>query len=97
LQMKNAFVSGDLEIIPELINRNFDLRSEVCGGSISAKNRRMIKLAREVGASAKFTGSGGAIIGSYEDEAMFEKLKNTLKEFSVDVIKPQIVCEKVEA
>lgn len=97
VQLKNALQKKDFGKIPALINRNFDLRCEVCGGSISAKNRRMIKLAREVGASAKFTGSGGAIIGSYEDEAMFEKLKNTLKEFSVDVIKPQIVCEKVEA
>jgi len=91
LQMKNAFVSGDLEIIPELINRNFDLRSEVCGGSISAKNRRMIEIARRAGASAKFTGSGGAIVGTFENDEMFTGLQRALKVYGVEVVRPHIV------
>jgi glucuronokinase len=74
-----------------LINRNFDLRSEVCSGSISEKNRRMVELARSCGASAKFTGSGGAIIGTYENEAMFDTLRTTLKGYDVDIIRPNIV------
>ena len=73
------------------MNRNFDLRSEVCANSISEKNRRMVEIARSCGASAKFTGSGGAIVGTFEDEAMFEKLKKELKFFDVEVIKPHIV------
>ena len=35
----------------------------------------MVEAARDIGASAKFTGSGGAIVGTYEDEAMFQKLE----------------------
>lgn len=74
-----------------LLDRNFDLRCEVCGNSVSPKNRRMVEMARNVGASAKFTGSGGAIIGTYEDEAMFAKLKKSLGEHQIEVIRPQIV------
>ncbi|MFA6659860.1 MAG: hypothetical protein WCS25_09230, partial [Victivallaceae bacterium] len=73
------------------LNRNFDLRCEVCARSVSPKNKNMVDIARKAGASAKFTGSGGAIIGTYEDEKMFAKLKKDLKRFSVEVIKPEIV------
>ena len=45
------------------------------------------------GASAKFTGSGGAIIGTYENEAMFENLCSTLKKYNVDIIRPNIVMQ----
>ena len=64
-QMKKALESRRFDEIPPLLDRNFDLRCEVCGGSISAKNRQMVEIARSNGASAKFTGSGGAIIGTY--------------------------------
>lgn len=77
--------------IPALLNRNFDLRCEVCPNAVSAKNRRMVELARSVGASAKFTGSGGAIIGTYENEAMFRELQRVLKHEEINVIKPEIV------
>ena len=97
VRLKAALQSGDFSAIPALINRNFDLRCEVCGGAISDKNRMMVRIAREVGASARFTGSGGAIIGSYEDEAMFEELRRKLGQRKVEVIKPQIVKQKVEA
>ncbi len=81
------------EHLSAYINRNFDLRCEVCGDSVSPKNRRMVDIARKAGASAKFTGSGGAIIGTYEDEEMFRNLQQKLREFSVEVIKPDIVTE----
>lgn len=84
--------TGDLGRIPGLLNRNFDLRCEVCAGSISEKNRRMVEIARQCGASAKFTGSGGAIIGTYEDDRMFETLRRNFQKESINIIKPVIVC-----
>ena len=90
-RMRQALLNGNFGEIPSLINRNFDLRSEVCSGSISEKNRRMVEIARNCGASAKFTGSGGAIVGTFEDEMMFDKLKRELKIFGVEVIKPHVV------
>lgn len=90
-QMQQALKERDKAAVSRLIDRNFDLRCQVCSGSISDKNRRMVELARACGASAKFTGSGGAIIGTYENEAMFETLRSTLKEYDVDIIRPSIV------
>ncbi|MBR2363611.1 MAG: GHMP kinase [Lentisphaeria bacterium] len=90
-EMRDAVGKGDREKVASLINRNFDLRCEVCASSVSEKNRRMVLLARSVGASAKLTGSGGAIIGSYKDEAMYERLCRVLKENSIETLKPLIV------
>ena len=56
----------------------------------------MVEIARSVGASAKFTGSGGAIIGTYKDEEMFEKMKVLFKESKIDIIKPDIVTSGEE-
>lgn len=87
---RESLINGDRQGLAELINRNFDLRCEVCS-SVSQKNKQMVKLARSVGASAKFTGSGGGIIGTYENEEMFEVLVEKLKEYKIETIKPSIV------
>ena len=51
---------------------------------------QMVETARCCGASAKFAGSGGAIIGTYRDEAMFEELRQALGAIHSRVIKPQV-------
>lgn len=85
---------GACEELPTYINRNFDLRHEII--SISKENLRMVELARSVGASAKFTGSGGAIIGTYEDEAMFNQLRGLFMLEDIEVIKPEIISQYEE-
>ena len=84
-----ALGNDDQKAIHDLINENFDLRRSLI--PISQGNIQMVEAARSVGASAKFTGSGGAIIGTYADEAMFEKLKKVLSQKEIEVIKPSIV------
>ncbi len=74
--------------ITDLINRNFDIRSSIL--NISTGNRTLVETARSVGAGAKFTGSGGAIIGTYSDESMFDQLVFAMKEINAVVIKPDI-------
>jgi glucuronokinase len=74
--------------IGDLIDRNFDIRQSVI--PISDGNMELIKAARSSGASAKFTGSGGAIIGTYTDEAMYENLVKNMKAIDASVIKPII-------
>ena len=96
VKVKDAMEKRDFVRLPALLNRNFDLRCEVCS-SVSKKNKQMVELARSAGASAKFTGSGGAIIGTYEDEAMYATLKEKLKEFDIEVIKPAIVTSGDQA
>ena len=75
--------------IGELLNRNFDIRRSVM--KISKKNLLMVETARSAGASAKFTGSGGAIIGTYKDDKMFNELKESLNKIGVVALKPDIV------
>ena len=50
----------------------------------------MVEMARSVGASAKFTGSGGAIIGLYRDEKMYANLQSTMQAQNITVLKPLI-------
>ncbi len=76
--------------IGPFLDRNFDIRRSVM--NISDRNIQMVETARATGASAKFTGSGGAIIGTYKGEAMFNALCKELKKLRVEVFKPVVVC-----
>ena len=86
---KTALESGNSKKLDELINRNFDIRSSVM--NISSKNIDMVETARETGASAKFTGSGGAIIGQYKNEQMFEDLQERFTQKGIIILKPNII------
>lgn len=80
---------GQKNRLGQLLNQNFDLRRKVM--SISRGNILMVELARSVGATAKFTGSGGAIIGTFDGETMFHRLVETMAPHHIQVIKPSIV------
>ena len=86
---RDALVAGRKDEIASLVNANFDLRDSIF--NISEENRRMIRAARSAGASAKFAGSGGAIVGTCEDEAQYERLSSVLAEIGCKTIKPLIV------
>ena len=85
----SALIDGRKEDLPALIDRNFDIRASVC--AISRDNLLMIRTARECGASAKFTGSGGAIIGTYNDNDSFRILQEEMEKIGAKVMKPTIV------
>jgi glucuronokinase len=86
---RQALQDRDYGTLDRLINANFDLRAKVY--RISRGNLEMIETARRVGATSKFAGSGGAIVGTYRDEAMFERLRAALAEIGVATVKPRIV------
>lgn len=88
-QGREALLQRDTDALNELINRNFDLRSQIY--TISDRNRSLINTARACGASASFTGSGGSIIGLYRDDAMLNRLFVELKKINARVIKPYVV------
>lgn len=73
----------------KLINQNFDLRESIC--QIAPAHLKMIQTARATGASAKFTGSGGTIIGQYTSDEVFEHLKHQFTEQDIHIFKPTIV------
>ncbi len=86
---KKAIIGRDEETLHQLINENFDLRKKIM--NISERNLLMINRARKCGASAKFAGSGGSIIGIFRDDEMLDQLILELKKINVRVIKPFIL------
>lgn len=85
---REALLQHDADLIARLIDENFDTRRSIY--NLPAWQVKMIEVARACGASAKFAGSGGAIIGTYRDEAMFEELGSRLAEIGSVTIKPRV-------
>ncbi|MFP6666373.1 MAG: hypothetical protein VB876_03620, partial [Pirellulales bacterium] len=86
-----ALASGDVPRLSLLMDQNFDKRQSIC--DISANHLRMVDTARQTGVSAKFAGSGGAIIGTCPDEDSFQLLKSTLAAIKCNVIRPVVVAQ----
>ena len=80
--------------IGPLLNANFDRRAALY--DVGRENMLMVQTARKTGASAKFTGSGGAIIGTYEDRAMLTTLQEHLSAIGCNVIVPEIAQPQEE-
>jgi glucuronokinase len=87
-RVRGCLLERDWERIGALLNANFDKRREIY--RISQGNIEMVEAARSVGASAKFCGSGGAIVGTYTDEQMYERLVARLGGLGVRVLIPDI-------
>ena len=87
-QGRDALVAGDFAKLPDLVNANFDLRDRIF--HVSDANRNMVMTARRSGASAKFAGSGGAIVGTYGDEAQYARLAEDLKSIGCSVLRPTV-------
>jgi glucuronokinase len=85
---REALLQKDFTALKRLMDENFDLRSQIM--DISEGNREMIMAARACGASAKFAGSGGSIIGMYQDEETYARLESELTRIGAKVIKPTI-------
>jgi glucuronokinase len=84
---RSALLAGDWDELGRVMNENFDLRRMIM--SVAPENLRMVEVAREAGASAKFAGSGGAICGLCDD-AKFGELKRALASINCTVLRPQI-------
>ncbi len=85
---RQALSEGDRDRLDALINENFDLRSQVF--QISPGNLQMVQAARATGATAKFAGSGGAVVGTYRDTAHFDELKDELGKIDVAILRPKL-------
>ena len=79
--------SGDKEQFGRLVDRNFSIRQSIC--NIQPDHLAMVEAARSTGATAKFAGSGGAIVGTYQDEAMYQALCQALSERGCQVLQPR--------
>ena len=86
---REALLARDAERLSRLMDENFDTRRSIY--NLPSWQVKMVETARQCGASAKFAGSGGAIIGTYRDEAMFDRLCKAFSTDDVYVIKPQLL------
>ena len=87
---RECLLRRDYQRLGELIDANFDLRARIY--QIDRGNLEMVHAARKAGASSNFAGSGGAIVGTYTDDAMFARLKDYMQAIGVAVVKPKIVA-----
>ncbi len=85
---REALLAQDHKKLSALINENFDTRRSIY--NLPTWQTQMIETARACGASAKFAGSGGAIIGTYQDDAMFESVRECLGKIGSRTFKPQL-------
>ena len=85
---KKALSDRDYEQLHQLMDENFDLRKKIM--NIRDEDDLLVRTARSCGASAKFAGSGGSIIGIYRDDKMLDHLKVELNKVKARVIIPYV-------
>lgn len=85
---REALLTGDTTKLSDLIDENFDTRRSLY--QLPSWQIKMVDTARRCGASAKFAGSGGAIIGIYDGEAMFQELRERMAEIDSETIRPLV-------
>ncbi|GJN31658.1 hypothetical protein PR202_gb20080 [Eleusine coracana subsp. coracana] len=87
-----ALLQKNYSELARLMNRNFDLRRQMFGDDVlGSVNIKMVEVARSVGASSKFTGSGGAVVVLCPDgDAQVELLHKACQEAG-------FVIQKIEA
>ena len=78
---RDALQRGDYPLLGTLMDLNFDLRRKLYGDEcIGRRNLEMIELARSVGLPAKFSGSGGAIVGICDTVEKFRAARRVFSE-----------------
>jgi glucuronokinase len=85
---REALLGRDADRLAGVMNANFDTRRGIY--SLPPWQVEMVETARRCGASAKFAGSGGAIVGTYRDEAELERLRQALGAIGSRVVLPQV-------
>ncbi len=86
---REALLNRDWEKLSKLIDENFDTRRKIY--KLPSWQINMVETARCCGASAKFAGSGGAIIGVYRDETMFKEIGSRMATIGSKTIKPVVI------
>lgn len=84
---KWALLQGDWESLGECIDENFEYRRKIM--TLKPEAVKMVDVARTVGASAHFSGSGGAIAGLC-DNKLYPQLVSALEEIGCTVLRPQV-------
>jgi glucuronokinase len=84
-----ALERGDHDGLARIIDRNFDLRRSIF--DIRQEDLRMVETARRAGASCKFCGSGGAVVGTVPGHDAMERLRQAMKSAGYAFFAPRVV------
>ena len=84
-----AILARDGTRLARNIDANFDLRSSLY--RLPEWQVQMVETARASGCSAKFAGSGGAIVGTLGGDESFDRLSSTMEAIGSHVLRPAIV------
>jgi glucuronokinase len=74
---RSALQSGDIQRLCECVDQTFELRRQII--ELDERCVRMVEVAREHGAAANYTGSGGAIVAVCRDWDQLELVKRSLR------------------
>ena len=86
-QARDLIVAGRGNEIGPLMDANFDLRNRIM--LISDGNQQLVNVGRQLGASVKFAGSGGAVVGTYDgDPDRFAKIVEAYQKLDANVVVP---------
>lgn len=88
VEARQAILTGNAERLGKLMDANFELRRSIC--RLPDRQVEMVQRARHAGATAKFAGSGGAIIGICPNQSTWKRLQAELAPIHCRVIRPQI-------
>jgi len=87
-EARDALVAGRGDEIGPWLDKNFERRRSIF--NLDPRNVDMVMRARAAGAHCKFAGSGGAVVGTYADEAMYERLGQAYADANAVLFKPTI-------
>ncbi len=87
---REAILRGDAQALGRLIDENFDTRRSIY--ALPAWQIEMVETARRAGATAKFAGSGGAIVGTYRDDGVLARLREAMASVHSQVLEPRVTA-----
>jgi glucuronokinase len=85
VRARQALAEEDAARLGRLMDENFDTRRQIT--QVRDDHLRLVEAARAAGATAKFAGSGGAVLGTYPDEVTFRRLEEALAGLGCRVVK----------
>jgi glucuronokinase len=85
---RECLLRRDHDTLAELIDRNFDTRAKLV--KLDPANIEMVELARQHGVCAKYSGSGGSIVGICESDEVFGELQEAFQKIGCTVVRPVV-------
>lgn len=87
-EARDLVVAGKGSEIGRVLNDNFALRRAMY--KLDPRNVRLVETAQQLGCGCKYSGSGGTVVGTYDSDETFDRLKSAYRDINVTILKPQI-------